>query len=33
MAAEIIVPTGERSAARYILQPLTDRLRQSFRER
>lgn len=33
MAAEIIVPTGERSAAGYLLQPLTDRLRQSFRER
>lgn len=33
MAAEIIVPTGERSAASYVLQPLTDRLRQSFRER
>lgn len=33
MAAEVIFPTGERSAARYFLQPLTDRLRQSFRER
>jgi HlyD family type I secretion membrane fusion protein len=33
MAAEIIVPTGERSAASYLLEPLTDRLRQSFRER
>lgn len=33
MAAEVIVPTGERSAAQYFLQPLTDRLRHSFRER
>lgn len=33
MAAEIVMPTGERSAASYLLQPLTDRLRQSFRER
>lgn len=33
MPAEVIVPTGERSAAHYILQPLTDRLRQAFRER
>jgi HlyD family type I secretion membrane fusion protein len=33
MTAEVIFPTGERSAARYFLQPLTDRLRQSFRER
>jgi HlyD family secretion protein len=33
MAAQIVVPTGERSAVSYLFQPLTDRLRQSFRER
>lgn len=33
MAAEVIFPTGERSAARYFLQPLEERFRQSFRER
>lgn len=33
MTAEVIFPTGERSAGRYLLQPLADRLRHSFRER
>ena len=33
MTAEVIFPTGERSAAQYLLQPLTDRLRTAFRER
>ena len=33
MTAEVIFPTGERSAGEYLLQPLTDRLRVAFRER
>lgn len=33
MTAEVIFPTGERSAGKYLLQPLADRLRHSFRER
>ncbi|MGL5115263.1 MAG: HlyD family type I secretion periplasmic adaptor subunit [Beijerinckiaceae bacterium] len=33
MDADILVPTGERSALTYMLEPLTDRLRYSFRER
>ncbi len=33
MPAEVIFPTGERSAARYLFQPIEDRLRASLRER
>lgn len=33
MPVEVIFPTGERSAARYLLQPIEDRLRASLRER
>ncbi|MBP0438518.1 HlyD family type I secretion periplasmic adaptor subunit [Tianweitania sediminis] len=33
MAAQIILPTGERTAGEYLLQPLTDRLRVAFRDR
>ena len=33
MTAEVIFPTGERSAGAYLLQPLTDRLRVAFRDR
>ncbi len=32
MPAEIIIPTGERTAFSYMISPLTDSLRRSFRE-
>jgi HlyD family secretion protein len=33
MPADVTFPTGERSAARYFLQPLEERIRNAFRER
>jgi HlyD family type I secretion membrane fusion protein len=33
MTAEVIFPTGERTAGEYLMQPITDRLRIAFRER
>ncbi len=33
MPADVTFPTGERSAARYFLQPLEERIRNSMRER
>lgn len=32
LPAEVIVPTGERTVARYLIDPLIDRMRKSFRE-
>jgi hypothetical protein len=32
MPALVMIPTGERSALDYLLRPLTDSLRKSFRE-
>ena len=33
MPAMVMIPTGERSALDYLLRPLTDSLRKSFREK
>ena len=32
IAGEVYVPTGERTAIAYLMQPLTDSMRSSFRE-
>jgi len=33
MPAQVMIPTGERSALDYLLRPLTDSLNKSFREK
>jgi hypothetical protein len=32
MPAEIIIPRGERTVLSYLIQPITDALRRTFRE-
>ena len=32
MSVEVIIPTGERSVADYLIRPLQNRMRKAFRE-
>ena len=33
MPVEVVVPTGERTPLQYLMQPLTDAMRQTFTEK